>query len=103
MTQTHQATVVLSPLDLSDWRKRIHQLKQELRDNAPNQNPRLPTQPLTYGSQPAARAAGREASKPAIASAPSTGAASSEDLSIGCSRNQDSSARQRGIPEVDLN
>ena len=71
MTQTHQATVVLSQLDLSDWRKRIHQLKQELRDNAPNQTLRLPTQPLTYGSQPSSRAVGQEASAPAIASAPS--------------------------------
>lgn len=71
MTQTHQATVALFPLDLSDWRKRIHQLKQELRDSAPNQTPRLPTQPLTYGSKPASRAAVREAATPAIASAPS--------------------------------
>ena len=71
MTQTHQATLVLSQLDLSDWRKRIHQLKQELRDNTPTQNPLLPTQPLTYGSQPAARAVGSKPSTPAIASAPS--------------------------------
>ena len=71
MTQTHQAAVVLSPLDLSDWRKRIHQLKQELRDNAPNQTLRLPTQPLTYGSQPASSPTGRDTSAPAIASAPS--------------------------------
>ena len=71
MTQTHQATVDLSQLDLSDWRKRIHQLKQELRDNAPNQNPILPTQPLTYGSQPNSRATVRKASVPEIAPAPS--------------------------------
>ena len=71
MTQTHQATVVLSQLDLSDWRKRIHQPKQELRDNRPKQNPLLLTQPLTYGSQPAARAVGSKPPTPAFASAPS--------------------------------
>ena len=71
MTQTYQAAIDLSPLDLSDWRKRIHQLKKELRDNAPNQTPLPPIQPLPYGSKPFPRTAAREASAPAIASAPS--------------------------------
>lgn len=57
MTQTSYPAIDFSQLDLSDWRKRIHQLKQELRDNAPKQNSLLPTQPLIYGAQPSSRAA----------------------------------------------
>ena len=71
MTQTSYPAIDLSQLDLSDWRKRIHQLKQELRDNAPNQTPLLPAQPLTYGAQPSSRVAAGKAYRPAIASPPS--------------------------------
>lgn len=59
MPQTHQAKVELSQLDLSDWRKRINQLKQELRANNPRQNPLLTAPPLTYGSQPSPHPSGR--------------------------------------------
>ena len=58
MTQTHQTYVDLSQMDLSDWRKRIHQLKQELRANTPNPKPLLAPPPLTYGSPASSKPTG---------------------------------------------
>lgn len=53
MTQTHQANVDLSQMDLSDWRKRIYQLKQELKaNNATTSNPLLANQLSLSGSPP---------------------------------------------------
>ena len=60
MTQTHQAKVDLSQLDLSDWRKRIHALKQELRETAASPYPFLTNPPLTYSSRPSSRADKRQ-------------------------------------------
>ena len=52
MTQSHQANVDLSQMDLSDWRKRIHQLKQELKaNNATTSNPLLANQLSLSGPQ----------------------------------------------------
>ena len=64
MTPTHQAKVDLSQLDLSDWRKRIHELKQELRETAASPSPFLTNPPLTYGCQPSARVAKRPVKAP---------------------------------------